>query len=196
MEGSDEAAHFSLSLSLSLLFLLLGYPLLKSDEPEEVRVRPDTLLTFFGNQYEALSVEKIEDILGRFMKARPHVTITYESIKGVDYYKALMARSESGKLDDMFIVDHDSVLAMQARGQLADLSGLKAVDRYDDAILEKTRLLDGAVRWLPMTISAFGLYCNLDMLEKYGKSVPRNLPEWEELCAFFQGHGHNAHCCQ
>ena len=174
---------------VALLTCFLCYPLLQSDEAGHVQVRRDRLLTFFGNQYEALSVQKIEEIFERFMSEHQRVSVVYESIKGTDYYKVLMARSESGRLDDMFIVDHDSVLVMQDRGQLADLSDLRAVRRYDEAILEKTRLLDGAVRWLPMTVSAFGLYCNLDLLEKYGKSVPKNLPEWEELCAFFKGMG-------
>jgi len=48
---------------------------------------------------------------------------------------------------------------------------------------------DGAVYWVPTTVSMFGLYCNLDVLKKHKQEIPRNLGEWEQVCDYFVGRG-------
>ena len=41
---------------------------------------------------------------------------------------------------------------------------------------------EGEIYWVPTTVSAFGLYCNLDLLEENDQKVPETLPEWEAVC--------------
>ena len=53
------------------------------------------VLTFYGNKVEARDVAVIEDILNDYMKANPHVSITYESLKGAEYYDILDKRLDS-----------------------------------------------------------------------------------------------------
>ena len=48
---------------------------------------------------------------------------------------------------------------------------------------------EGAVRYVPTSISAFGLYCNTDLLKAHGQKVPENLAELEEVCDYFAGQG-------
>ena len=85
-------------------------PAVHEAPPEEAR----TVITFFGNKYEPENVTVIEEIISGFMKENPTIRVSYESLKGRDYYEALRKRMAAGKGDDVFIVDHDTVLELGA----------------------------------------------------------------------------------
>ena len=147
-----------------------------------------TDITFFGNKYEQENVTVIEEIISGFMKENPDVRVSYESLKGAEYYEALEKRMAAGKGDDVFMVNHDVVLELSGKGQLADLSGLDSISGYTDQMLAQMKE-EGKIFWLPTTVSIFGLYCNMDLLEAHGQMVPENLPEWERTCAYFVDQG-------
>ena len=151
--------------------------------------RGGTTITYFGNKYEPENVRVIEEILSGFMAENPDIRVSYESLKGNDYFDALWKRMAAGKGDDVFVVNHDVLLELEAAGQVADLSGLDAIAHYTDEMLGQMVRQDGAVYWLPTTVSVFGLYCNLDLLKAHGQAVPRNLGEWEDACGYFAAQG-------
>lgn len=150
--------------------------------------REITNITFFGYKYEPENVEVIEEILSDFMAENPDIRISYESIKGNGYHEALRKRMASGKGNDAFLVNHDVLLELKQRGQVADLSGLDTVSNYTDQMYSQMEE-DGNIYWLPTTVSAFGLYCNLDLLKEHNQKVPTNLGEWEAVCDYFVNAG-------
>ena len=141
-------------------------------------------LTFFGNKADESNVHVIESIMSSFMKDHPNIVITYESIKGTDYYDTLNKRMENGTGDDIFMVNHDTMLKLHARGQVADLTGLSTIDSYTEDQKNQFVSEDG-IFWLPTTVSSFGLYCNMDMLKEHNQSVPTNIVEFETVCDYF-----------
>ena len=147
-----------------------------------------TTITFFGNKYEPENVTVIEEILSDFMKENPGIRVSYESLKGNEYYEALGKRFDAGKGDDVFMVNHDVLLEMQSRGQLMDLSGLKTIQDYSDRML---RQMDehGKIYWVPTTVSGFGLYCNKKLLKEHKQKLPENLQEWRLVCSYFKEQG-------
>lgn len=149
---------------------------------------PEAQITFFGNKYEPENVVVIEEILTSFMEENPDIYISYESLKGNDYYDALMKRMETGNGDDIFMVNHDTALQLEEEGKLCELSGLSTIPDFTVRILDQMSD-DGEIYWMPTTVSAFGLYCNLDLLEENGQKVPETLPEWEAVCDYFTGMG-------
>ena len=141
-------------------------------------------LTFFGNKADESNVHVIESIMSSFMKDHPNIVITYESIKGTDYYDTLNKRMENGTGDDIFMVNHDTMLELHAKGQVADLTGLSTIDSYTEDQKSQFVSEDG-IFWLPTTVSSFGLYCNMDMLKEHNQSVPTNIVEFEAVCDYF-----------
>ena len=141
-------------------------------------------LTFFGNKADESNVHVIESIMSSFMKDHPNIVITYESIKGTDYYDTLNKRMENGTGDDIFVVNHDTMLELHAKGQVADLTGLSTIDSYTEDQKNQFVSEDG-IFWLPTTVSSFGLYCNMDMLKEHNQSVPTNIVEFETVCDYF-----------
>ncbi len=148
-----------------------------------------TTISFFGNKYEPENVRVIEDIISGFMMEEPDICVSYESLKGADYYDALGKRIASGKGDDVFIVTHDTLLELEQNGRVQDLSDTEFVSRYTDAMLSQMKEEDGAVYWVPTTVSMFGLYCNMDLLKEYRQDIPQNLGEWEKTCDYFVAQG-------
>ena len=141
-------------------------------------------LTFFGNKADESNVHVIESIMSSFMKDHPNIVITYESIKGTDYYDTLNKRMENGTGDDIFMVNHDTMLELHAKGQVADLTGLSTIDSYTEDQKNQFVSEDG-IFWLPTTVSSFGLYYNMDMLKEHNQSVPTNIVEFETVCDYF-----------
>ena len=147
-----------------------------------------TRITFFGNKYEAENVEVIEAILSGFMEENPDIQVTYESMKGNSYQDALNKRMAAGKGNDVFMVNHDTLLKLEEHSLVADLSKLSAMSQYTDQ-MSRQMDEDGKIYWVPTTVSGFGLYCNLDLLDKHHQEVPGTLKEWETVCDYFVEQG-------
>lgn len=149
---------------------------------------PETELTFFGFKYEALNVKAIENALHGFMDEYPDITISYDGIKSPTYFDVLEKRLDTGNGDDIIMVDHARALELEKQNRLADLSDLSTLDQFSD--LAKSQMAAaGEICYLPTSISAFGLYCNTDLLKKHGQMVPENLSELESVCDYFVSQG-------
>lgn len=145
-------------------------------------------ITFFGNKYESENVTVIEEILSDFMAENPGIRVSYESLKGTAYYDALRKRMAAGKGNDVFMVNHDIMLEFRNENRLADLSGLSTIPSYTAQMISQMKE-DGCIYWVPTTVSAFGLYCNTGLLKEHHQKTPRNLQEWEQVCAYFKAQG-------
>lgn len=181
------------NIKTTVLAALLSLAMAGCSKTNQVVNYPETggeavSITFFGNKYEPENVIVIEKIISAFMKENPSIRVSYESLKGTDYYEALEKRIKAGKADDVFMVNHDLVLELQKTGNLADLSGLSTVPAYSEQMLSQMRE-DGNIYWLPTTVSVFGLYCNLDLLKKHNQKIPKNLGEWQQVCDYFLEQG-------
>lgn len=150
--------------------------------------RPQVSLTFFGYKYEALNVMAIEDALHGYMDGCPEINISYDGIKSPEYFEILEKRIATGNGDDIFMVDHERVLELSRQGKLADLSSLSTLDGFSE--LARSQMgAGGKIDYLPTSISAFGLYCNMDLLREHGQKVPQNLAEFEAVCDYFVSRG-------
>lgn len=148
----------------------------------------DTRLTFFGFKYESINVMAIEDILRAYMDEHPNVSVSYEGIKSLPYYEALVKRLDSGNGDDVFMIDHDTALSFEKKGYLSDLADLPTISTFSRLALGQMEA-DGAICYVPTSISAFGLYCNLGLLEARGIAAPRTVAEFEHACEAFLAEG-------
>lgn len=182
--------------AFSVILLLAAWMLAGCGEKSQNIVFDDTAennasstrLTLFGFKYEALNVMAIEDSLRQFMDAYPDISISYDGIKSPEYYDVLDKRLATGNGDDIFMVDHERVLELGAQGKLADLSDLPTMDNFS-GLAKSQMLAEGEVYYVPTSISAFGLYCNTDLLKEHGQEIPENLEELEAVCDYFVSKG-------
>ena len=180
-----------LILLLSAVLLLSGClpakNVLYTSEPVE-RTSKQAALTFFGYKYEPLNVMAIEKALHGYMADHPDVSIAYESIKGRAYYDVLAKRLATGNGDDIFMVNQATLLSLDQPCQLADLSDLSTLESFNTLVRSQMYTSDGGLYYVPTSISAFGLYCNLDLLEAHGQPVPETWPEFTAVCDHFVHH--------
>ncbi len=146
-------------------------------------------LTFFGFKWETDNVRTIEQLITEFMNQNKTVNVLYEGIKGRAYFPVLERRMQTENGDDLFMINQDTLLALSQRGNLVDLSELNEINEYSALTLSQIREKDGSVFALPTSVSAFGLYCNLDLLKKYQISVPNNITEFLDACKVFSEAG-------
>lgn len=152
-------------------------------------VNKDTItITFFGFKYEPENVIVIEEIISQFMKENPQIRVSYECLKGIEYFEVLKKRLASGKGNDVIMVNHDVLLELEENEQLADLSGLSTIPTYTEQMRSQMEE-NGEIHWVPTTVSVFGLYCNMDLLKEHKQKVPENLGEWETVCSYFKDKG-------
>lgn len=148
-----------------------------------------TIVTFFGFKADALNLVAIEKSLGEFMDNNEDIYVTYEGLKGQNYWNAFELRAKTDNLDDIIMVDHDRILELSAEGGLADLSGLSTLDNYIPWTRGQFTNKDGTVYFLPTCIATYNLYINKELLEKHGQKLPENLKEFTEVCDYFAGQG-------
>ncbi len=153
------------------------------------RKAPSVSITFFGYQADAVNLVAIEDALHDFMDINPGIRVTYEGIKGQTYWDAFERRAASGNLDDIFTVDHDHLMALKREGRLEDLSDLSTIGNFDTLARSQFTEEDGSVYFLPISISTYGLYVNLDLLRQNGMEAPADLPEFTQACDYFVSQG-------
>lgn len=152
----------------------------KKDEQEKF-----VELTFFGYKADALNLVAIEDTLHGFMNENPDVNLQYEGVKGSAYWDAFGKRVETGYMDDLIMVDHDSVMELSAAGKLSDLSDIPGLENFNFRAKNQFTNRDGSVYFLPTCLSAYGLYVNYDLLEEHGQKVPETWEEFQAVCDYF-----------
>lgn len=172
-------------LIISLLFFYSGCQeksknIVISQDNEEV-----IELNFYGYKTEAINVVAIEEILQSFMKKYPNIKITYESVKGIEYYEILKKRLSSGNYDDIFMIDEDNLNDLKDEQYFEDLSDISTINNFNAISLNQMYEDNGKILYIPTSISAFGLYCNMDLLNKHSQKVPKNEAEFKKVCEYF-----------
>ena len=176
-------------IMFSVLMLCLGC---QNNESKNIIVPQDeeTInLSFFGYKSEAINVVAIEETLQNYMKDHPHVQISYESVKGTDYYDVLSKRLNNDNVDDIFMIDKEHLQKFKRSGYFEDLSNLSTIPNFSQRSLEQMKEENGRIYYVPSTISAFGLYCNLDLLKEHHQDIPKNEEEFMKVCQYFVDQG-------
>lgn len=145
-------------------------------------------LTFYGFKYEPLNVQAIERSLYNYMNEHEGISISYESVKGIAYYDILNKRINTHNGDDIFMVDQATLLEFKNKNVLADLSDLSTIDNFNTLVKSQMEI-GGELNYVPTSISAFGLYCNEDLLKAHHQKIPTNLNEFKEVCDYFVEQG-------
>lgn len=177
------------------LIFLCGCSSVRKDEillehnMSEDEMSDKTIITFFGHKADSLNLIAIEKSLGEFMDRNEDIYVTYEGVKGTDYWKAFELRAKTGNLDDIVMLDHERIQELSEEGGLVDLSGLSTLDNYIPWTRKQFTNKDGTVYFLPTCIATYNLFINKDLLEEHGQKIPSDLREFTQVCDYFAGRG-------
>lgn len=186
------------ALALCGAFLLSGC---QSQKPKMVTVddTEQTMLAFFspiarGNEkVQSNSLDAFELAMKEFSDENPDVRLEYKSYTQNDYqdksYDQVVLERVRGHMgDDAVIMNPDVVQALYPEGYLYDMKELDAAAAMTDAARQQCTI-DGQVVSVPMSMIAYGLYVNVDLLGRYGLTVPDTKQEFLHCCAVLKENG-------
>ncbi|WP_325213731.1 ABC transporter substrate-binding protein [Oscillibacter sp.] len=131
-----------------------------------------------------LTVAMAEEKLGVTMMYRTYTAETYQD---KTYDEVTLDRARSN-MDDLYLLNPDTLLALGAEGKLTDLSGLDSAKNLRE-IIRVANTVDGKLVAIPQEVVAYGLFLNMDLFNQYGLSQPETPEEFLECCRVFKENG-------
>ena len=116
-----------------------------------------------------------------------YMTYTAEDYQDKNYDEVAMDRARSN-MDDLYLLNPDTILTLGAEGRLMDLSGLDSAKNLRE-IIRTANTVDGKLVAIPQEVVAYGLFVNMDLFNKYGLDLPNTPEEFLECCRVFQENG-------
>ena len=130
------------------------------------------------------TVSKAEEELGLTVEYR---TYTAENYQERTYDEVALDRVRNN-MDDLYLLNPDTVMALGAEGKLLDLSGLESAKNLRD-VVKIANTVNGKLVGIPQEVAAYGLFINKDMFDKYHLSLPETPEDLLECCRVFQENG-------
>ncbi len=131
-----------------------------------------------------LTVMMAEEQLGVTMVYR---TYTAEDYQDKTYDDVTLDRVRSN-MDDLYLLNPDTLMALGAEGALMDLSELESVQNLREIVLA-ANTVDGKLVAIPQEVVAYGLFVNVDLFRQYGLALPETPEEFLECCRVFRENG-------
>ncbi|MCI8769557.1 MAG: extracellular solute-binding protein [Lachnospiraceae bacterium] len=135
----------------------------------------------FAQEKTVISVEKK---LNLYVDYRSY---TADDYKDKTYDEVLVDRAHNN-MDDMYLMNSDSIKLLGGEGALVDLSSLSNVKNLRE-VVKTANTVNGKLVAIPQEIVAYGLFVNKDMFDKYKLELPETPEDLLECCKVFKENG-------
>lgn len=116
-----------------------------------------------------------------------YVTYTAEDYQDKTYDEVTRDRARND-MDDIYLLNPDTISTLAKEGKLKDLSGLECAQNLRD-VVKAANVVDGKLVAIPQEVVAYGLFINKDMFDQYGLELPETPEEFLECCRVFKENG-------
>ena len=116
-----------------------------------------------------------------------YVTYTAEDYQDKTYDDAALDRARND-MDDIYLLNPDTIRTLAEEGKLQDLSGLDCAKNLRD-VVKAANVVDGKLVAIPQEVVAYGLFINKEMFDKYHLSLPETPEDFLECCRVFKENG-------
>lgn len=130
------------------------------------------------------TIEMAENKLDLVVEYR---TYTAENYQEKSYDDVTLDRVRSN-MDDLYLLNPDTIQTLGAEGRLVDLSGLDIAKNLRE-VVKAANTIDGKLVAIPQEVVANGLFINKDMFDKYDLELPNTPEEFMECCRVFKENG-------
>ena len=131
-----------------------------------------------------LTVAMAEEALG--------VTVAYKTYTAEDHqdktYDEVALDRARNDMDDLYLLNPDTIRTLGEEGKLMDLSGLDSAKNLRE-IIRIANTVDGKLVAIPQEVVAYGLFVNVDMFRQYRLELPDTPEEFLECCRVFKENG-------
>ena len=133
---------------------------------------------------QELTVIAAEEALGIQVEYR---TYTAENYQEKTYDEVLVDRARSN-MDDIYLLNPDTLLLLGSEGYLADLSGLESAKNLRE-VVKVANTVNGKLVGIPQEVVAYGLFVNKDTFDQYNIKLPDTPEEFLECCRVLKENG-------
>ncbi len=138
-----------------------------------------TWLNHFQEEGKKAWVEYCKKV---FEEKYPNVTVNIETVGSDSYTTILQTKLASDDAPAIFdLGSKNDIIVYNKAGHLADLSNQSCLSLVDADLLKEGQI-DGAQKGVPMEISGYGVFYNIDVFNQYGLSVPTTFSELVSVC--------------
>lgn len=116
-----------------------------------------------------------------------YVTYTAENYQDKTYDDVALERARNN-MDDIYLLNPDTIKALGEEGKLRDLSGLACTDNLRD-VVKTANVVNGKLVAIPQEVVAYGLFINKNMFDRYKLKLPETPEEFLECCRVFKENG-------
>lgn len=116
-----------------------------------------------------------------------YVTYTAEDYQDKTYDDVALDRARNN-MDDIYLLNPDTIKTLGVEGRLMDLSGLACADNLRD-VVKTANVVDGKLVAIPQEVVAYGLFINKDMFDQYELELPETPEDFLECCRVFKENG-------
>lgn len=132
------------------------------------------------------------DLTVALAEERLGVAVAYQTYTAEDYldktYDEVALDRARNDMDDLYLLNPDTILTLGAEGRLMDLSGLDSAQNLRE-IVRIANTVDGKLVAIPQEVVAYGLFVNMDLFRRYGLELPNTPEEFLECCRVFRENG-------
>lgn len=116
-----------------------------------------------------------------------YITYTAENYQDKTYDDVVLDRARND-MDDLYLMNPDTIRLLGEEGKLKDLSGLECVENLRD-VVKTANTIDGKLVAIPQEVVAYGLFINKDIFDQYDLELPETPEDFLECCRVFKENG-------
>ncbi len=128
----------------------------------------------------------------RMAEEQQNVTVNYITYTAEDYqdktYDDVALDRARNDMDDIYLLNPDTIRSLGEEGRLMDLSELECVKNLRD-VVKTANTIDGKLVAIPQEVVAYGLFINKDMFDQYNLELPETPEDFLECCRVFKENG-------
>lgn len=114
-------------------------------------------------------------------------TYTADNYQEKTYDEVVLDRARNN-MDDLYLMNPDTIKTLGVEGRLVDLSGLESAENLRE-VVKTANTVDGKLVAIPQEVVAYGLFVNKDMFDRYGLELPEKPEDLLECCRVFKENG-------
>lgn len=116
-----------------------------------------------------------------------YITYTAEDYQDKTYDDVALDRARND-MDDLYLLNPDTIQMLAAEGKLMDLSELDSAKNLRD-VVKAANVVDGKLVAIPQEVVAYGLFINKDMFDRYHLELPETPEDFLDCCRVFKENG-------
>ena len=132
------------------------------------------------------------DITVSAAEKKTGITVEYRTYTAENYkektYDDVTLDSARNNMDDLYLLNPDTIQVLGNEGRLADLSELESAKNLRD-VVKIANTVNGKLVAIPQEVVVHGLFVNKDMFDKYNLKLPSTPEELLECCRVFKKNG-------